>query len=109
MKNKKVEGLKFKIKKGDKVKVMAGKDKGREGAVEKVFYKKGQVLVAGVNMFKKHARAQEGKSGGIIDITKPLPIAKVALICTQCGQSTRVGTGADKDKKRICKKCKGLI
>jgi len=104
-----------KIKRGDKVKIVSGKDKGREGVVEKVFPRKATVLVSGVNLYKKHARARgAGKPGGIIDITKPLPVAKVALICPRCGRQTRVGYQLSKEEKkqtktRFCKKCKETI
>lgn len=102
----------MKIKKNDKVKVMAGKDKGREGVVEKVFLKEDKVLVIGVNMYKKHKKSRgERDKGGIIDITKPLPVANVSLICPKCGKATRVGYLLDKTggKSRICKKCKEII
>ena len=102
----------MKIKKGDKVKVMAGKDKGRDGIVEKVFIKAGKILVGGVNIYKKHAKSRGGKDkGGIIDITKPLPASSLSLICPKCGKVARVGYQVDKDKTktRICKKCKEVI
>ena len=97
----------MKIKKGDKVKVMAGKDKNREGVVEKVFSKKRKVLVSGINIYKKHTKpAGPGRPGGIIDIARPLPIESVALICPACNQPTRVGYRIHQGKKvRICKKC----
>lgn len=102
----------MKIKKNDKVKVMAGKDKGREGVVKKVFLKENKVLVSGINMYKKHKKSRGDKDkSGIIDITKPLPTANVSLICPKCGKTTRVGYLVDKtgSKSRICKKCKEVI
>jgi large subunit ribosomal protein L24 len=102
----------MKIKKGDKVKVMAGKDKGRTGTVEKVFSKEGKILVGGVNMYKKHQKSRGGKDkGGIIDITKPLPAESLSLVCPKCGKVVRVGYLVDKSgsKSRICKKCKEVI
>ncbi|MFZ5365681.1 MAG: 50S ribosomal protein L24 [Patescibacteria group bacterium] len=111
---------KTKLKKGDKVKIIAGKDKGREGMVEKVFPKKEKVLVSGCNIYKKHSRRQgkEGRSsGGIIDIVSPLPYSSVAFICPKCGEPTRIGfkiiggVGGDGalSKLRICRKCKEVI
>ena len=107
----------MKLKKSDKVKITAGKDKGREGVVEKVFPKTGKILVSGLNIYKKHSRAQgkEGKSGGgIIDIVRPLFLTNVALVCPKCGKPTRVGYQILKDgpphrRVRICRKCKEII
>lgn len=97
----------MKIKKGDKVKVVGGKDKDREGMVEKVFPKRGKVLIPQVNIYKKHSRPSPGRQGGIVDITRPLPVANVALICPLCGKLTRVGyKEISGEKVRICKKCK---
>lgn len=102
----------MKIKKGDTVKIIAGKDKGKTGKVEKVFPKKNRVLVAGVNLYKRHLKPQgKDKPGGIVEISRPLPIANVALICPKCNQPTRVGylIAKDNQKHRICKKCKQVI
>jgi len=101
--------MNLKIKKGDKVKVVSGKDKGKEGVVEKVF--DGEVLVPGVNLFKKHNKQQtKTRQKGIIDVARPLSMAKIVLICGKCGQATRVGfQGQGKEKVRICRKCQGLI
>lgn len=103
----------MKIKKGDKVKVMLGKDRGKTGTVERVFQKKGTVLVSGVNLYKRHLKPrseQDESTGGIIDKVRPLAIAKVALICPKCGKITRVGYSlAQGEKKRLCRACKAEI
>ena len=101
----------MKIKKGDKVKIILGKDRGREGQVEKVFPKSGKVLVAGLNVYKKHVRPKkEGEKGGVVEISRPLLISKVALICPKCGQTTRVGYQiSGEEKLRICRKCQEII
>lgn len=103
----------MKLKKGDKIKVMMGKDKGREGQIEKIFPKEGKIAVAGLNLFKKHLKPQSSKSqaaGGIIDIVRPLDSSKVALICPKCHKVTRIGQQIFTDgKKRICRKCKEVI
>lgn len=107
--------MKFKV--GDEVLVTAGKDRGKRGKVEKVFPKKGEVLVSGVNIYKRHLKTRgQGKPGGIIDITKPLSVAKIALVCSRCGKPTRIGQGigeteGDKvsSKIRICRKCKSPL
>ena len=105
------KNLKLKIKKGDTLKVLSGKDKGKTGKVEKVYPKKNKVLVVGVNIYKKHRKSQgEGKPGGIIDIPRPLSCSKVALLCPKCKQPTRVGYKVSPTgKKRICKKCQQEI
>lgn len=97
----------MKLRKGDTVIVTTGKDKGRKGKVEKTFPKDGTVVVAGVNVFKRHMKKRDEKRpGGIIDITKPIDVSKVAIICPKCNQPTRVGYLVTKgEKERICRKC----
>ncbi len=101
----------MKLKKGDHIIVTIGKDKGKKGNIEKVFPKIAAVLVPGINVFKKHKKKRDEKTpGGIVEIAKPLPVAKVALICPKCGKQTRVGYSIVKDEKaRICKKCEQII
>ncbi|PIV01556.1 50S ribosomal protein L24 [Candidatus Shapirobacteria bacterium CG03_land_8_20_14_0_80_39_12] len=103
----------MKLKKGDKVKVMLGKDRGKTGTIDRVFNKEGLVLVSGVNLYKRHLKPrseQDQSSGGIVDKVRPLNLAKVALICPQCGKITRVGFLLGKGMKvRICKICKAEI
>ena len=99
----------MKIKKGDKVGVIKGKDRGRENAVEKVLSKEGKVLVSGLNVYKKAVRpTQKSQKGGIVEVTKPLPVENVMLVCPKCQKPTRVGYKVEEGKKqRICKKCQG--
>jgi len=98
---------KIKIKKGDKVRILLGKDRGKEGTVEYVMGKKGKVFVGGVNIYKRHVKKMGNIEGGIIDIPKPVNISNVALICPNCKKVTRVGYKVEKTGKvRICKKCK---
>lgn len=101
----------MKIKKGDKVRVIYGKDKGREGVVEKVFRKSRRVLIAGINVYKKHVKKSEQMpQGGKIEVARPIDISKIMLICPKCGKTTRVGYKVEKEKKfRICKKCQSKI
>lgn len=101
----------MKLKKGDQVQVLIGKDKSRKGKIEKVFPKLGTVLIPGINVYKKHVKPQgEGKPGGIVDIVKPILVSKVALLCPKCGQQTRAGWQLNPSgKERICKKCKAII
>lgn len=102
----------MRLKKGDTVKAMRGKDKGRSGKIEKVFPKLNKVLIPGLNVFKKHARPRSEKEpGGIIEVVKPLPVLNVALVCPKCSQTTRVAYRIDKSGKkyRMCKKCSANI
>lgn len=97
----------MKLLKNDTVKVVAGKDSGKTGKIEKVFAKESKVLVEGVNQYKRHVKARSAQQKSeIITITKPLPVANVALICPKCKKPTRVGFKMIKDGKvRVCKKC----
>jgi len=100
----------IKLKIGDTVKILAGKDKGREGKIEKILPKKEKILVPGVNIYKKHVKGSQGQKGGIYDIPRPLAFSKVSLLCPKCKKSTRVGFNVLKDEKvRVCKKCKKEI
>jgi large subunit ribosomal protein L24 len=106
----------MKIKKGDKVKIIAGKDRGREGIVDQVLPKRNAVILPGINLYKKAIRPKkEGDKGGIVDVARPLDVSKVMLICPKCHQPTRVGyqvsktKSKNKEKLRICKKCRELI
>lgn len=101
----------MKIKKGDKVKVIAGKDKGREGTVEKVYEKQTRVLIGGVNIYKKHIKKNEKMpQGGVVEIPRPIDTAKVMVICPKCGKLTRVGYKQTSSKKvRVCKKCESVL
>ncbi|OGM13988.1 50S ribosomal protein L24 [Candidatus Woesebacteria bacterium RIFCSPHIGHO2_02_FULL_42_20] len=103
----------LKIKKGDTVKVVAGKDKGKDGVVERVFADKFDLLVPNLNLYKKHVKAAVApdKKGGIYEIPKPLSIANVALVCPHCKKIARVGFKvlATGEKQRFCKKCNRAI
>jgi large subunit ribosomal protein L24 len=100
----------LKFKKGDTVKITAGKDKGREGKIEKVLLAESKVVVPGVNLYKKHVKGFGDVKGGVYDIPRPLGFGKIALICPKCKKMTRVGFSlAGTEKVRICKKCKKEI
>jgi|SRR5581483_655485 len=97
----------MKLKKGDEVKIVIGKDKGKTGKIEKIFPKVKKVLIPGINMYKRHVKARmQNQKSEIINLTKPLPISNVALLCPKCKQQTRVGyTIKNGKKERICRKC----
>ncbi len=100
--------LKFKV--GDTIKLTLGKDKGRQGKIEKIFPKENLVVVPGVNMYKKHVKGRPGQKGGIFDIPRPLPFSKIVLVCPQCKKTTRVGFKlVGSEKRRVCKNCRKEI
>lgn len=101
----------MKLKIGDNIKVVAGKDKGREGKIEKLLPKKNAVLVTGINLYKKHVKGnQGGVKSGIYDIPRPLNIAKVAIICPNCKKITKIKIVKEKNEiNRYCRKCKKKI
>ena len=99
------------IKKGDKIKVTAGKDKGRTGVVEKVYQNARKAVVTGINIYKRHVKKNDKMpQGGIVDIPRAMDMAKLAVVCPKCGKTTRIGYKIEKNKKfRICKKCESKI
>lgn len=100
----------FKFKAQDQVKVVSGKDKGKTGKIEKVILKEEKIVVSGVNIYKRHKKVTKNQPAGIFEITRPINVSKVALICPKCQKLTRVGFIVEnKSKKRICKKCKGVL
>lgn len=101
----------MKIHKGDEVIVTLGKDKGKKGKVEKILPKSKAVVVNGVNRYKRHVKRQSRETKGqVVEITKPLAISKVAVICPSCKKPTRIGYKMEgQEKKRMCKKCKKII
>jgi len=97
----------MKIKKGDTVKVLYGKDSGRQGVVVVVDPNRNSVIVEGINMYKKHVKGDgRSKTSEILTIAKPLNVSKVMLICPSCGKPTRITIKRGKKKvERVCKKC----
>ncbi len=101
----------MKIKKGDRVRVLTGKDRGREGEVMRAMPAEGKVIVDGVNVAKRHTRAtRAAMQAGIIDKDMPLPVSAVAIVCPNDGP-TRIGYRFDDQgrKTRICRKCGGEL
>ena len=101
----------MKILKGDQVKILLGKDKGRVGEVLASFPKAQKIIVKGLNLFKKHVKPQNGQKGGIIEKERALLVSKTALVCPSCSKAVRVGYNVDKNgvKTRICKKCQAPL
>jgi len=101
----------MKIRKGDKIMVTSGKDKGRNGVVERVYSKQDKVLITGINQYKKHIKKSEkAPQGGVVEVPRPIDIAKIIIVCPKCGKPSRIGISVEKKKKvRVCKKCKSTF
>ncbi len=102
---------KFKIKTGDQVVILTGKDKGAKGKVLKIIKDKDRVIVEGINMIKKHVKpSTESPQGGIVEKEAPIHISNVALVDPKSGEATRVGYEIKDGKKvRVSKKSKEVI
>ncbi len=97
----------MKIKKGDTVLIISGKDKGKKAKVLESFPKDNKIMVEGVNIVKKHRKPKkENEKGQVVEIPKPIDASNVKLVCPKCNKTTRVGYRlTEKGKYRICKKC----
>jgi len=108
---------KMKIKKGDTVLIITGKDRGKQGTVSRAMPQDDKVIVEGLNIVKKHVRPQgQTRQGGVIEKAMPLQVSNTMLICTECGEPTRValdrrplGTDQKLRPVRVCKKCHKVI
>lgn len=98
---------KMNVKKGDTVKILAGKDKGKTGEILRSIPSTQRVVVEGCNMMKKAMRpTPQNQEGGISTMEAPLHVSNVMLICPSCKEATRVGKKVvDGKKVRVCKKC----
>ena len=101
----------MKIRKGDNVIMLGGKDRGKTGKVTIILPKEDKVVVEGLNFIKRHVRARkQGQKGQIISKERAVPVSSVALICKSCGKPTRIGYKVTGESKvRVCKKCKNEI
>ncbi|EHF2799803.1 50S ribosomal protein L24 [Listeria monocytogenes] len=99
------------VKKGDKVKVITGKDKGKSGKVLAAFPKKDRVLIEGINMVKKHTKPSNvNPQSGILNVEAPIHVSNVMLLDPKTGEPTRVGYEVKGDKKvRVAKKSGEVI
>ena len=99
---------KMNVKKGDRVEVLSGKDKGKRGVVLRAIPEDGKVVVEGVAVVKKATKPNPtNQQGGIIPTEAAVDVSNVALVCPSCDKATRVGHGIDDEgrKTRVCKKC----
>lgn len=99
------------IRKKDKIVVLAGKDRGKQGEVIEVDAKAGRVLVSKINYVKKHSRPTQTEPGGVREKENYLPMAKVMLVCPKCNQPTRSKLDhlSDGTKARACRKCGEMV
>lgn len=108
-----MEAKNYRVRKDDKVQILAGKDKGKIGKVLKVLKKRDCVIVEKVNVVKRHTRGNpySGQAGGILDKEAPIHVSNVAVVCDACTKATRVGYRYTEDgtKVRFCKKCNEII
>lgn len=97
----------MKLKKGDKVAVIAGKDKGKDGVIDRVYKNNGKVMVPDINVYKKHIKkTKDMPKGGIMALPRPLDVSKLMFICPKCDKKARIGYKIENAKKyRVCKKC----
>ena len=101
----------MKIKKNDNVSVIAGKDRGKTGVVERVFPADDKVVVTGIAVYKKSVKpTRKAPKGGIIEVNAKIQASNVAIVCPSCSKITKIGYSVSGDKKiRICKKCRGSL
>ena len=111
MKNEKGKLKKLRIKQGDTVRILLGKDRGKKAKVMAVLPAAGRILVEGVNMVKKHIRPRRsGEKGQRVSVAAPMQISNVQLICSACKKGTRVGIeNVDGQRRRMCKKCQAEL
>lgn len=97
------------IKKGETVQVIQGKDRGKTGKVISVSRENDSAVVEGINVYKKHVRPKrEGEKGQLIDVARSLPLSRILPFCSSCGKGVRVGMRIDekgKSKVKYCRKC----
>lgn len=101
----------MKIRTGDNVKVIAGREKGKTGKVTQVFPKEGRIVVEKLNVRTRHLKARGSSKGQRVEFSAPMAVANAMVVCPKCNQTTRVGSSAlaDGKKVRVCKKCKEQI
>jgi len=101
----------MKLHKGDNVKIISGKDRGKTGTVLRAMPDEDKIVIDGLNVFKKRTRPKkQGEKGQTVLVPRPMPASKVMFVCASCKEPTRVGTRMEGVRKvRYCKKCKATI
>jgi large subunit ribosomal protein L24 len=105
--------VRIRLKKNDTVEVLSGKDAGKRGKILKVIPEKNRVIVQGVGFVKKHTKPnpQRNIKGGIAEREAPVHASNVLIVCSECGERTRIGAKhlSDGRKVRVCRKCDGVL
>jgi large subunit ribosomal protein L24 len=101
----------MKIRKGDQIQIISGKDRGKRGKVVRTIPAAEKIVIEGLNLVKRHKRPKKGgEKGQRIEVPAPVEISNVLIVCPNCGKPARVGYKISKETKtRICKKCQGEI
>jgi len=102
----------YKIRKGDTVQIIKGKDQGKKGKILEIFSQNKRAMVEGLNLVKKHRRrTQQDQQGGIVSIESPISLANLMFFCKTCSRPARLGFAIAKDgaKSRFCKSCKEAV
>ena len=102
----------LKVKKGDTVVAIKGRDRGKKGKVLNIFLESRKALVEGISLAKKHRRqTRQDQQGGIVSIETPIALSNLMVFCKGCNRPARIGFMVNKDgtKARVCKKCKGVL
>lgn len=99
------------LKKNDQVKVLAGRDKGKNGKIIKIIADKDRVVVEKVNLIKKHQKPDQKSKGGIVEKEASIHLSNLMFLCPKCNKASRVGVRIlqDGNKTRVCKKCNELL
>lgn len=101
----------MKVKKGDTVHVIKGKDRGKSGKVLHIDLGRGRLTVEKLNLAKKHVRPRrQGEKGELVEVPRPMAVANVMLSCPHCGRGVRVGYRVESGRKvRVCRRCKAAL
>ena len=103
--------VKTRIRSGDEVVVVAGRDRGVRGKVLRVLRDEGRVVVAKANLVKRHVRASDRTKGGILETEAPMHVSNVMFYCPKCKRGVRLGAKVLEDgrKVRVCRKCGEVV
>jgi len=102
----------MKIKAGDNVVILSGKDAGKTGKVDRVLIKKNKLIISGLNLLKKNVKpSKKHPKGGIITVESPIDVSNVSIVCPNCGKNSKIKINKTKGKpsERICKSCEGSL
>ncbi|PIU98633.1 50S ribosomal protein L24 [Candidatus Wolfebacteria bacterium CG03_land_8_20_14_0_80_40_12] len=101
----------MKIRKGDTIKIITGKDKDKTGKILKILPKKNKILIEGLNLYKKHIRPKrQGEKGQTVLVPRPIDVSNAMFVCLNCKKATKIICRFEADRKQACcKKCGAVI